>query len=138
MDTSLAAKIRSANSVLIGDGNLDAVGEFFTTDYVAHLTDQEIRGHGAIRRFLVMLQDSFPDLQVDVEILVEAQDRIAWQRMLRGTHKADFMGFPATGREIMWRDMLTSRFRDGLIAEEWAISELAERLLLARKRTMTA
>jgi hypothetical protein len=36
-------------------------------------------------------------------------------------------------RRIVWRDMVTSRFRDGLIAEEWAISDLAERLLLARK-----
>jgi hypothetical protein len=34
----------------------------------------------------------------------------------------------------MWRDMVTSRFRDGLVAEDWAISDLAERLLLARKR----
>lgn len=31
-------------------------------------------------------------------------------------------------------DMVTSRFRDGKIAEEWVISDLAERLLLARKR----
>jgi hypothetical protein len=29
--------------------------------------------------------------------------------------------------------MVTSRFRDGLIAEDWVISDLAERLLLARK-----
>lgn len=43
------------------------------------------------------------------------------------------MGFPATGRPIVWRDMLTTQFRDGLISEEWAVSDLAERLLLARK-----
>jgi hypothetical protein len=29
--------------------------------------------------------------------------------------------------------MHTSRFQDGVIAEEWVISDLAERLLLARK-----
>jgi hypothetical protein len=32
------------------------------------------------------------------------------------------------------RDMVTSRFRDDLIAEDWLITDLAERLLLARKR----
>ena len=31
------------------------------------------------------------------------------------------------------RDMVTSRFRDGLIAEDWLITDLGERLL-ARKR----
>jgi len=29
--------------------------------------------------------------------------------------------------------MATSRFRNGLIAEDWVITDLAERLLLARK-----
>ncbi len=130
----LASKIRAANSALIAKGNLDAVGEFFTPDYVAHGTDQDIAGHRGIRRFLGMLQRAFPDVQIDVEILLEGKDRVAWQRKLRGTHEGDFKGFPACGRQIVWRDMVTSRFRDGLIAEEWVITDLAERLLLARKR----
>jgi predicted ester cyclase len=134
MARSLAEKIRAANSALIANGDLDAIGEFFAPDFVAHLTDQDMAGHNGIRRFLGMLQRGFPRLQVEVEILVEGKDRVAWQRTLRGTHQGDFMGFPASGRQIMWRDMVTSRFRDGLVAEDWAISDLAERLLLARKR----
>ena len=69
-----------------------------------------------------------------VEVFVEDDNRIAWQRTVRATHRADFMGFPASGRRITWRDMFVSRFRGGLIAEEWAVPDLAERLLLARKR----
>ena len=86
-----------------------------------------------IRRVLDLYRRAFPDLQVEVEILVEAKDRVAWQRTLRGTHQGDFKGFPATGRPIVWRDMATSRFHNGLIAEDWVITDLAERLLLARK-----
>jgi steroid delta-isomerase-like uncharacterized protein len=134
MDSPLASKIKAANSALMRDGNLDAVGEFFTPDYVAHLTDEDMTGgHDAIRRVLVLYQRAFQDLQVDVEILVEGKDRVAWQRTLRATHQGDFKGFPATRRQIVWRDMITSRFRDGLIAEDWLITDLAERLLLARK-----
>jgi len=132
---SLAAKIHAANSTLIANGDLDAVGEFFTTDYVAHLTDQDMDGgHAAIRSFLGALQRAFPDLEVEVEILVEGKDRLAWKRRLRGTHQGEFKGFPPTGRQVVWRDMITSRFCDRLIAEDWAITDLAERLLLARKR----
>jgi steroid delta-isomerase-like uncharacterized protein len=135
MDRSLASKIQAANSALIANGNLDAIAEFFTPDYVAHLTDQNMAGgHDAIRKILDMYRRAFPDLQVKVEILVEGKDRVAWQRTLRATHQGDFKGFPATGRPIVWRDMVTSRFRDGLIAEDWLITDLAERLLLARKR----
>jgi steroid delta-isomerase-like uncharacterized protein len=134
MDRSLASKIHAANSVLLTDRNLDAVGEFFTPDYVAHLTDQDMTGgHEAIRTVVGMYQRAFPNVQVDVDILVEGKDRVAWQRTLRATHQGDFKGFPATGREVVWRDMVVSRFRDGLIAEDWVITDLAERLLLARK-----
>ena len=135
MDGSLASKIQAANSALIANGNLDAISEFFTPDYVAHLTDQSmVGGHDAIRKILDMYRRAFPDLQVEVEILVEGKDRVAWQRTLRATHQGDFKGFPATGHPIVWRDMVTRRFREGLIAEDWVITDLAERLLLARKR----
>jgi hypothetical protein len=32
-----------------------------------------------------------------------------------------------------WRDMVTRRFRAGMIVEEGSITDLAERLLLARR-----
>lgn len=64
---------------------------------------------------------------------MESGDRVAWQRTMRGRQTGPFQGFPATGRRIAWRDMVTSRLHDGRIAEEWAVSDLAERLLLARK-----
>ncbi len=135
MSRSLASKIEAANSALIAEGNLDAVGDFFTTDYVAHLTDQDMTG--VTMRF----EDSSACIGVPSPISRsrsrfswKAKDRVAWQRTLRATHQGDFKGFPATGRPIVWRDMVTSRFRDGLIAEDWVITDLAERLLLARKR----
>jgi steroid delta-isomerase-like uncharacterized protein len=135
MGRSLESKVEAAASAMFAMGRLDAVGEFFTPDYVAHLTDQDMAGgHGAIRQVLGLYRRAFPDLQVEVEILVKAKDRVAWQRTLRGTQRGAFKGFPATGRSVVWREMVTSRFRDGLIAEEWVITDLAEQLLLARKR----
>lgn len=117
------------------DGNLDVVAEFFASDHVTHLTNEDVTGgHEAIRRVLGMYRRAFGDLTVDVEILMVGEDRVAWQRTLRATHQGSFKGFPATGRPIEWRDMVVSRFRDGLIAEDWLVTDLAERLLLARKR----
>jgi steroid delta-isomerase-like uncharacterized protein len=135
MNRTLATKIKAANSALIADGNLDAIAGFFAPDYVAHLTNQDMTGgYDAIRKVVRLYRRAFPDTEVQVEILAEGKDRVAWQRTLRATHQGRFKGFPATGRRIVWRDMVTSRFRDGLIAEEWLITDLAERLLLAGKR----
>jgi steroid delta-isomerase-like uncharacterized protein len=135
MVRSPAFIIRAANEALMADGRLDAIGEFFTPDYVVHLTGRDLTGgHSAIRRVLGEYRRAFPDLKVEVEVLVQGKNRIAWQRTLLATHRGAFRGFPATGRRIMWRDMITSRFHAGRIAEDWLITDLAERLLLGRKR----
>src|SRR5262245_13248436 len=85
MKRSLAAHIRAANAALLVEGKSDAVGEFFASDYVVHLTGEDMTGgHAAIRRVLGMLQRAFRALEVEVEILVEGTERIAWQRTLRG------------------------------------------------------
>jgi predicted ester cyclase len=134
MDQTLVSKIKTANSTLLTEGRLEAVGEFFTPDYIAHGTDNEIRGHVEIRRSLGMLRHAFPEVQVAVEVLVAGETRLAWQRTLWGTQQGAFKGFPATGREVRWREMVISQFRDSLISEEWVVTDLAERLLLSRKR----
>ena len=59
---------------------------------------------------------------------MKAKDRVAWQRTLQGSQDGSFRGFP------VWRDMVTSRFRDGRIAEDWVITDVVERLLRTRKR----
>lgn len=135
MNKTQSQLIEEANKTLISDGDLDAIASFFTPDYTAHITGRDFKGgHKVVRDTLGQLQKSFPDIQADVEILVEGEDKVAWQRTLRATHERDFKGFPASGHKIVWRDMVTTRFHEGLIAEEWVISDLAEQLLLSRKR----
>jgi steroid delta-isomerase-like uncharacterized protein len=134
MPRSHKALVLAASTELFSDGNLDAIPNFFAADYVAHVTDGTMNGgHTAIRQVLAAIKRSFPDLRCDVEILVENKDRVAWQRTLTGVQKAAFKGFPSKGRKLVWRDMVTSRISDGLIAEEWVVTDFAERLLLAQK-----
>ncbi len=135
MKPSLASRIHEANEAILGRGQAGAVRDFFARDYRAHLTDgATLRGPAAVERFVSSLIKAFPDLEVEVDILVEGADRISWQRTLRGTQQGTFRGFPAAGQPIVWRDMVTSRFEEGLIVEDWSISDLAEQLLRARKR----
>ena len=129
-----ALQILAANTMLLERGDLGAIGEFFAPKYVAHGTRGGIRGHAGIRRWLRSLRQAFRDVRVRVEILAEANGRVVWQRTIRGRHTGAYKGFQPSGRRLMWRDMVTSRFRDGLIAEDWAITDLAEQLLRARAR----
>lgn len=135
MNPSYSAKILAANVGLYVNGDLASVEEYFATDYVAHIAGEDLPlGHEGIRKVLSVYRRAFSGLQVDVEILVQNKDRVAWQRTLQGTHVGAFKGFPASQKQIVWRDMVTSRFQNGLIAEEWIVTDLAEQLLASRKR----
>lgn len=135
MSRSLAGTIRAANRTLIEEGDGEAVERFFTADHVTHVAGRTMKGgHDGVRQYLALVRRAFPKIQVEVDVLVEDGDRAAWQRTLRGVQEGAFRGFPATGREVVWRDMVVSRVRDGLIAEEWVVTDLAEQLLSARKK----
>ncbi|REJ85761.1 MAG: hypothetical protein DWQ36_08260 [Acidobacteria bacterium] len=134
MGSSKSETIEAANRALLVDGDLDAVDQFFSDGYVAHVTGQDLRGgHAAIREVLQATRKAFPELEVTVEILLEGDDRVAWQRLHRGAHQAAYGGFPGSGREVVWRDLVVSRFDGDRIAEEWVVTDLAERLLRSRK-----
>jgi predicted ester cyclase len=135
MGRSLASRIEAANAALITRGETAAIGEFFAPRYVVHVGDRDVAGGPAwIRRHLDTMRRAFADPEIEVEVLVEGKDRVAWQRTTRATHRGAFKGFPATGRRIVWRDVVTSRFHEGLIAEEWVITDLAEQLLRGRRK----
>ncbi|RCS44670.1 hypothetical protein DTL42_17255 [Bremerella cremea] len=130
-----SAKILAANVGLYVNGDFAAVEDYFATDYVAHIAGDDLSlGHAGIRKVLSVYRRAFSDFQVDVEILVQSKDRVAWQRTLQGTQLGAFKGFPASQKQIVWRDMVTSRFQNDLIAEEWIVTDLAEQLLASRKR----
>jgi steroid delta-isomerase-like uncharacterized protein len=122
------AQIRTANDALLNEGNVDRVPEFFLPTYVNHATDGDVRGPKVITGFVTSLRDAFPDLRVEIQVLATEGDRVAWVRTHRGTHQGDFMGVPASGRTIVWRSMTVTRYEDGMIAEEWGVSELGGRL----------
>ncbi len=127
--------IEAANSALIVNGKLDEVGDYFAPDYVAHVTGQDLRGgHEVVKKVVRAYRRAFTDIEVEINILVKAKYRIAWQRTIKGKQTGAFKGFPATGLTITWRDMITTEFCNGLIAEDWVVTDLAEKLLLARKQ----
>jgi predicted ester cyclase len=120
-------RIQAANEQLLNQGNMDKFEKFFSPDYVNHLFQDE-RGPEPVRRFVKDLRTAFPDLRVDVEILLEQGDMVAWRRTHRGTFKADLPGMKATGREVVWHAVVISRMKDGRIVEEWGLGNFEDQV----------
>jgi steroid delta-isomerase-like uncharacterized protein len=101
--------------------NLGIMSECLTADYVHHMPmSPEPLGLGPFEEMLNGFLAAFPDMQVTLEDLVAEGDRVAARTSFRGTHRGEFMGIPATGKQVAFTGNDIYRIVDGRIAEEWA------------------
>jgi predicted ester cyclase len=124
-------RIRFANDEILGKGNLDVVGDVFSADYIVHASGKDYKGPKFVKKFIKQLRIAIPTLRVEeVAILMQSGNMITWQRTLSGRHETEMKGIPPSGHKVKWIDMVVTRFEGDKIAEEWTVSELAEKLLL--------
>jgi predicted ester cyclase len=55
---------------------------------------------------------------------VAAEDKVAARIRFRGTHRGEFMGIPATGREVTFASMEMNRVVGGKVAEHWVLIDM--------------
>lgn len=101
-------------------GDLDAIEEFVTPDYVRHDPNgPEVRGPEAERQLVAMYLAAFPDLRFTIEHLVADEGLVLAHSTARGTHRGDLLGIPPTERAVTVAVMDLFRLADGKIAEQW-------------------
>ncbi len=107
--------------------DLDACVERLSPGIVQHLAElPEPRvGRNTWREGAELIKRAFPDLRVEIDDVVAEGDRVALRLTIHGTHQGDFLGIPATGRQVSYISHEFYRVADGLIAEEWICSNTA-------------
>jgi steroid delta-isomerase-like uncharacterized protein len=82
--------------------DLDAAVELLAEEYVRHDANlPEVIGPCAQRDFLAGLFVAFPDLNLQPERLIAQENLVVVHFTVQGTHRGEFVGMPATGREVM-------------------------------------
>lgn len=105
--------------------NLDAIDELLTEDFVEHnLLPGQSPGRQGAKEFIGHLLQAFPDLEPVVENQIAEGDLVAAVLSMTGTHQADFLGMPATGRKAIVQVMDMSRVRDGKFCDHWGLADL--------------
>jgi steroid delta-isomerase-like uncharacterized protein len=105
-------------------GNVTAADQIFASDFVNHLPFGDMHGIEAAKQFGTMLRTAFPDLHTTVEDQIAEGDRVATRWNTRGTHRGEFQGVPASGRQMMITGMTISRIAHGKIIEQWGNPDL--------------
>jgi steroid delta-isomerase-like uncharacterized protein len=114
------AVLARINEEAFNNGSTDVVDEVVAEDFVEHNPMPGFAGDREGFKTLVRsLHEAFPDMHVDIEDQIAEGDRVVERWVSHGTHEGDFMGIPATHREIAVEGMDISRFADGKLVEHW-------------------
>jgi steroid delta-isomerase-like uncharacterized protein len=123
VDNSL--KMRSAYE-RINAGDIAGFGEMMADDHVEHEVQPGVPPNkDGVLAFFETLRTSFPDMHMDAEDVIAADDKAVARVTLTGTHRGEFAGVPPTDKAVEVKMIDIMRFDDaGLICEHWGVADM--------------
>ena len=70
-------------------------------------------------QFLSAIFKGFPDVRGTIDDLLADEDKVVYRLTIKGTHKAEMMGIPATNKAVTIRSIGIARIAGDKIVEEW-------------------
>jgi len=109
--TTRSEIVRQFIERVLNEGEIDAAGDYFWDDMVEEVPlPGQGPGLAGLKDVLRGLRFSFPDMRWVIEEQVESGDKVVSRFTWSGTHRALFMGVPATGRSVTVWGMVIDRF----------------------------
>jgi steroid delta-isomerase-like uncharacterized protein len=101
-------------------GNVALLDEVIARNAVDHNPiPGQAPGRDGIKKAFGEFRAAFPDMRMSVEDMIAEGDKVACRIITRMTHRGDFQGIPATGKEVTLSGIDILRFANGLLAERW-------------------
>jgi len=122
MSQDLKARARRIWEEVFPDGDVAALREVLHADSVDHSArpDEPDGIEGAVQT-MRWLHSVFSDLEFDIHHVIGEGDLVAVHCTMTGRHTGDLMGIPPTNRQVATPTIHIVRFRDGKVAEHWAV-----------------
>jgi predicted ester cyclase len=129
-DAALAGKVLTGDLVFSRPGLGTAFAALARSAPEAPRGGADFAGLEGFRRGLGAIRRAFPDWEQVVGAGQTAQhDVVVSPIRVRGTHAGPLFGHPATGRAVVFDEVLMMRMRDDRIADIWAMGDEAAFLL---------
>ena len=107
------------------DWNMALVDEVVSPRFISHDWPKgSPTGPEGFRKFYSDIRSALPDARYEVDDLIAEGDKVVVRWRLLGTHKGDFRGIAATGREIALKGIAIYRVEGGKLMERWVVTDL--------------
>jgi steroid delta-isomerase-like uncharacterized protein len=118
------ALMRRFYDEVVAQGNVDLIDDMLAEDFVEH---EEFPGitpdRAGVKQFFTMLRAAYPDIRMTAEDLIAEGDKVVARISITGTHQGEFMGVPATGKQITVPAVDIVQFRDGKATAHWGVTD---------------
>jgi steroid delta-isomerase-like uncharacterized protein len=115
---------RFYNEVYV-DWNMALVDEVVSPLFTSHDWPKgSATGPKGFRDYYAAIRSALPDARYEVDDLIAEGDKVVVRWRLLGTHKGDFRGIAASGREIALKGIAIYRIQAGKLMERWVVSDL--------------
>lgn len=120
---NLAVNKRFFNEV-VNQGKLDLIDELFSPDFVEHEAFPGLQpNREGVKQFFRMFRQAFPDVKFKLEFTFAKDDKVVSYITISGTHKGEFMGMAASGKQINIKAIDIVRFKDGKAVDHWGVTD---------------
>ena len=87
---------------IMSQGKLELIEEIMTPDFQFIIPTQPapIAGYDNMKGFVTYLRTAFPDITFTVEREIAGDNKVASRWRIKGTHKGEFLGMPASGNVV--------------------------------------
>jgi steroid delta-isomerase-like uncharacterized protein len=133
-----AAQSGTENSLIIAFAktltahDIDGFAALFADDYANHQMSAAapkpapgLSAKQATVGFFAARLKGLPDLSVAIEASLASSDMAAASFVYTGTHQGEYFGVPPTGKSLRFTSCDIFRIRDGRIAEQWGMGDIA-------------
>jgi steroid delta-isomerase-like uncharacterized protein len=106
------------------EGSFELVDQLVAPDAINHdpATPAELRGlrgPDVFKRTVGMYRVAFPDLQLTVDDVIAADDKVVLRWRAEGTHRGQLAGLAPTGAQGSVTGISIDRWKDGKLVEAW-------------------
>jgi steroid delta-isomerase-like uncharacterized protein len=103
------------------NGRLEQIDNCFVEEIAGHTLPQipGLNGRDTLKAVIGGARESLPDIQLTLLDVIGAGDKVVTRWEMIATHQHEFMGVPATGKQLTQSGAAIYRLTDGKIVELW-------------------
>jgi predicted ester cyclase len=114
MSDDQAEKARGALERVCSGAGTDPASRYYSPGFVDHVNALQFRGLTGVERSVSLYRRVLTGMSIRVEEQVVAGDRVTSRFVVSGT---------SYGRRVQFNGITISRFEDGLIVEDWSVTD---------------